>query len=208
MVKVWDNFIRGYHWLLVVGIVALWWTAENSYMEWHKRVAFGVGALLLARIIWSFVGSPNARLTAFVKGPKALIEHTQELRSGDYQAGSTHNPVGGWAVLLLWFLLAVQLSTGLFATDEIFFSGPLAGLVSSDTQAQLTDIHKLNFNVLLTFIGVHIMAILVYRLRGIDLIAAMLHGKRQLQQAPRLYAGGWAWLMAGIIAATAWFFWG
>ncbi|MEA3588764.1 cytochrome b/b6 domain-containing protein [Pseudidiomarina sp. 1APP75-27a] len=208
MVKVWDSFIRGYHWLLVVAIGGLWWTAENAYMEWHLRIAIGVGALMLARMMWGVVGSPNARIATFVKGPRAFWQHLKELRSGNYQAGKTHNPVGGWAVLLLWSLIFVQLGTGLFATDEIFFSGPLASLVSSETQSQLTDIHKLNFNVLLTFIGVHVVAILVYRLRGENLLGSMVHGRRKLEQAPRLYASGWAWLMAAVLATIAWYYWG
>lgn len=208
MSKVWDGFVRGYHWLLVIGITVLWWTADNGYMEWHLRTAIGVGSLLIARVIWAIVGSHNARFSAFVSGPKAVISHFKDLRKGDYQPGTSHNPAGGWAVLTLWAVLFVQLSTGLFATDEIFFSGPLASLVSSATQEQLTDIHKLNFNLLVGLIVVHVIAIIFYWLRGINLLAAMLHGKREVSRAPRLYNSLGVWLLTAFIAASAWYFWG
>lgn len=110
--------------------------------------------------------------------------------------------------MAFWLVLLVQLSTGLFATDEIFFSGPLAALVSSATQEQLTDIHKLNFNLLLGLIVVHVAAIILYGLRGSNLLAAMLHGKRQLHREPRLYNSFWVWLLATCIAASGWYFWG
>ena len=44
-----------------------------------------------------------------------------------------HNPLGGYMVIVLLGSLVLQLSTGLFATDDIFTEGPLIYLVSSDT---------------------------------------------------------------------------
>ncbi|RUO60573.1 cytochrome b/b6 domain-containing protein [Pseudidiomarina insulisalsae] len=206
--KIWDSFVRGYHWLLVLGIPAMWWTANEGHMEWHLRIGIGIGALLIARLIWALAGSKNARFSAFVKGPGAVIKHFRSLMSRQsYTPGSTHNPAGGWSVLLLWGLLAMQLGTGLFATDEIFFSGPLASLVSSDWQNQLTDLHRLNFVVLATVIAIHILAVLLYRLKGISLIAAMIHGKRDGALAPGLRWSFWAWLLAAVLAASGWYLW-
>ena len=205
--KIWDSFVRGYHWLLVMAIFGLWWTAEEALMDWHMRIAFAVGALLLTRFVWAIVGSENARLRAFFRGPKEVVQHLKHLQRKDYTPTATHNPAGGWAVMLMWALLVVQVSTGLFATDEIFFSGPVASLVSSDLQGQLTDLHELNFNVLLTVIGLHVFAILVYRLKGVNLLGAMLHGKREGVSQPKLVNGSLAWALAAAIAASAYYFW-
>lgn len=205
--KIWDSFVRGYHWLLVIAIAGLWWTADEGLMDWHMRIAFAVGALLLSRLIWALVGSENARFSAFVRGPRQVIQHLKALQRKSYQPTTTHNPAGGWAVLLMWGLLLVQLTTGLFATDEIFFSGPLASLVSTDTQGQLTDLHELNFNVLLTIIALHVLAVLIYQTKGIKLIGAMLHGKRDNVQQPKLVNGILGWLLAAAIAASAYYFW-
>jgi cytochrome b len=205
--KIWDSFVRGYHWLLVLAVAALWWTAEEGLMDWHMRIAFAAGALLLTRFVWAIVGSENARVTRFVRGPGKVFAHLKHLYNKEYKPTSTHNAAGGWAVLILWLLLFVQLATGLFATDEIFFSGPLSALVSSDTQGQLTDLHELNFNVLLTFIALHVLAILFYRVKGVKLLGAMVHGKREGVAQPKLVNGVIGWALAGIIAASAYYFW-
>lgn len=205
--KIWDSFVRGYHWLLVIAIAALWWTAEEGMMDWHMRIAFTAGALLLSRFLWAIWGSENARIGTFLRGPKHVVQHLREVQRKAYQPTATHNAAGGWAVLLLWLLLCVQLITGLFATDEIFFSGPLSSLVSSDVQGQLTDLHELNFNVLLTVIALHVVAILFYRLKGVKLLGAMIHGKRDGVRQPKLVNGLVAWALAAIFAASAYYFW-
>ncbi|MBY6064743.1 cytochrome B [Pseudidiomarina sediminum] len=206
-VKIWDSFVRGYHWLMVLAVAGLWWTGENGEMEWHLKIAIVLGSLLLARLVWALVGSENARFRAFVRGPREVLAHAKHMRAKNYTPGNTHNAMGGWAVLALWLVLAVQLTTGLFATDEIFFSGPLASLVSGDWQGTLTDIHEGNFNVLLALVGLHVFAIVVYRLRGINLLAAMLHGKRENVTAPRLRPSLIAWAVAALLAASGWYFW-
>lgn len=200
-VHVWDGFIRLFHWLLVVLLVALWWTAENLYMDWHQRLAFVTGGLVIARIIWGMIGSRNARFSSFVKGPQSALQHLRELKQHQYQPQVTHNPVGGWAVVLMLLILLIQFSTGLFATDDIFFSGPLNALVSGDTASLLTTIHKTNFNVLLGVIGVHIVAIAVYKWLGIPLVGAMIHGKRVQKSAPELRHGALGLVLAIVIIA-------
>jgi cytochrome b len=42
-VKIWDSFVRLSHWLMVVLLVAMWWTADNDYMEWLAYNPTGVG---------------------------------------------------------------------------------------------------------------------------------------------------------------------
>lgn len=201
-VKIWDSFVRLSHWLMVLLVALMWYTAEEGQMERHLQLAGVLGALIIVRIIWGFVGSQSARFSQFVRGPKAVQQHLVELKQGHYQPGNTHNAAGGWAVVALLLLLSVQFFSGLFANDDIFFSGPLAGSVSSDVSSLLTDIHKTSFNVLLGVIALHVVAIIVYRLRGINLVAAMLHGKRDNVAAPKLVAGGWAIIAAALLAAA------
>jgi len=83
-------------------------------------------------------------------------------KAGEY-AG--HNPTGSLAVFAMLALVAVQVTTGLFATDaDEFVRGPLNGLVSSNTPYAITDVHYANINFLLALIGLHIVAIIFYLL--------------------------------------------
>lgn len=205
-VKIWDSFVRISHWLMVVLVALMWFTAEEGYMDWHLRLAGVLGALIITRILWGFWGSESARFSRFVKGPSAVMHHLRELKQGEYQPSNTHNAAGGVAVVLLLLLLAAQFTTGLLASDDIFYSGPLASAVGSDISGAATDIHELLFNVLLAVIIVHVIAIIWYRIKGIQLIAAMFHGYRNNVSAPRLVSGLVGIIAAAVIAAAL-FYW-
>jgi cytochrome b len=201
-VKIWDSFVRISHWLMVLLVVAMWFTAEEGYMEWHLRLAAVLGALVITRILWGFFGSDSARFSKFLKGPAAVVSHVREFRQGHYQPSNTHNAAGGWAAVLLLLLVALQFTSGLFATDEIFHSGPLASLVSSGFSEAATEFHETVFNVLVALVVVHVVAIILYRIKGINLIAAMLHGYRENVAAPRLVSGIIGIIAAAVIAAA------
>tara|TARA_Y100000766_G_scaffold150680_1_gene129479 strand:- start:802 stop:1170 length:369 start_codon:yes stop_codon:yes gene_type:complete len=79
--------------------------------------------------------------------------------------------------LALIALLAVQATSGLFISDDIFNSGPYNSIVTQEQANTLGWLHHTNFNVLLTFIGLHVVAILWYRLgKNHDLIWPMITG--------------------------------
>ena len=74
-------------------------------------------------------------------------------------------------------LVAVQATSGLFISDDIFNSGPYNSIVTQEQADTLGWVHHTNFNVLLTFIGLHLVAILWYRLgKKHDLIGPMITG--------------------------------
>ncbi|SDB13627.1 Cytochrome b [Pseudidiomarina indica] len=201
-VKIWDGFVRVSHWLTVVLLAAMWYTAEEGYMELHLQLAGGLGALVITRILWGFWGSESARFKSFVRRPRAVVGHLKELGHGQYQPSNTHNAAGGWAVIALLLALLVQFVSGLFATDDIFFSGPLANAVSRDLSQLAMSVHATTFNVLLALIAVHLLAIILYRLRGVNLVSAMVHGYREGVRAPRLVSGLVGIIAAAIIAAA------
>lgn len=199
-VKIWDSFVRLSHWLMVGLLVAMWWTAENDYMEWHLRIAPLLGGLLIARIVWGFVGSESARFRTFVRGPKAVVAHLKELKQGSHQPTNSHNPAGGWAVVVLLALLLAQFVSGLMASDGFFYQGPLANWLGSDRAEQMTDIHELVFDLLVIAVAVHIIAIILYRLKGIRLIAAMIHGYRTHVAAVKITNGVIGLVLAAVFA--------
>lgn len=207
-VKVWDGFIRLWHWLLVVVFGGLWWTAENGEMVWHSRIAYALGGLVFARLIWGVVGSESARFTSFIKGPKTVFGHLKEFPAKPNVA--THNPLGGWAVMAMLMLLLAQFITGLFSSDDILFSGPLASWVGSSISGDLAEIHEILFDILLALVAIHVVTICWYQIRGINLIVAMVNGKQKYIQSvstPRLVNGWLGIVLAAICIATSyWLF--
>lgn len=217
-IKVWDVPTRMFHWLTVVLLICLWWTADAGEMEWHQVCAYSFLVLIVFRLLWGFVGSDTAKFKDFVAGPKKVIGY---LREPSKEPVVGHNPMGGYMVLLMLFVLTLQLLTGLFATDDIFTEGPLYAMVSSDTASFMTWLHKMNFNFILGCIALHLCAITIYAIKGHKLVAAMISGKKSLTEEehqllstePKMKSpllalgivllvgsGVWVWLISPIIA--------
>jgi len=177
--RVWDLPTRLFHWALVVLIGLAWWTAETGRNSLHLWLGYGVLFLLLFRILWGFLGSSTSRFSAFVRGPRAVAEY---IRNRFRWPLAGHAPLGALSVIALLALLLVEVGTGLFAADEDgFFSGPLAYLVSIGASDRMTGWHEELFDWLLILIGLHVAAILLYRLAlGRNLVGPMITGKADL----------------------------
>lgn len=180
--KLWDAPTRLFHWALPVLLAALWYTAQDiTTLGWHMQLGYVLLTLLLFRIAWGFWGSRSARFSAFVQGPGSVARYAADLARGRMHRSFGHNPLGGWSVLLMLGLLLVQTLTGLFADDEIFTQGPLAGWVSGDTRAWLTGVHKANFNLILALVAVHVVAVVLHGvLKGDDLVRPMITGRKPM----------------------------
>ena len=116
-----------------------------------------------------------------------------------------HNPLGGWSVLAMLITLSVQIVTGLFANDDIFTEGPFYYLVGKATSDWLTRIHRLNQEVIILVIGVHIMAVLFYLIiKKENLIKPMFTGRKDWYDEGQSSTNRlkMAVLIAGLIAAV------
>lgn len=209
--RVWDLPTRLFHWLVVVLVAASWVTQQFDWMNWHLLCGYAMFALLLFRLVWGFIGSDTARFAWFLKSPAAALRHLGRLRyrQGDTDVG--HNDAGGWMVLLMLLLLCVQVGTGLCANDQVSVQGPLADAVGSANSDWLSHIHAVNFRLIEAAIALHLLAILVYRLRGHRLLRAMITGNKCLpdtapvpRMASPLLALG---VLSGAVAVVAFVVW-
>lgn len=181
-IKVWDWSIRVFHWCLPLLIFLMWLTQDQNKMDWHFLLGEILLGLLVYRLIWGFIGTPYARFTHFLYGPKAFIAYITRLFSRDKPRYLSHNPMGGLMVLVLMGAVIFQLVSGLFTTDDIFLSGPLYETVGRATSAWLTRWHRIFFDWLLILIGLHLAAIAFYKLRGEGLVKAMFTGKKDASE--------------------------
>jgi cytochrome b len=200
---VWDLPTRLFHWTLVVLVGLSWWSAENDQQELHLYLGYGVLSLLLFRIGWGLAGSSTARFSSFVRGPGAVVRY---VRNRFHWPLAGHAPLGALSVLALLAMLFVIVGTGLFAADEDgLFSGPLAYLVSVGVSDTMTGLHEELFDVLLVLIGLHVAAILLYRLAlGRNLLGPMITGKAELEPGVEpMRAGKWWVALICLVAAIA-----
>lgn len=180
-VRIWDLPTRLFHWLLV-GLIGLsWYSGANDMLDLHQWSGLTILTLVVFRLIWGVVGSTTARFSHFLKGPKAVRAYLREFFSNRRTPAPGHNPLGGWMVTALLIAVAAQGTMGLFTDDAVLFSGPLSHLVSEDTAYAITSVHEAFFNVILVLAGIHVAAILVYRLfKGEGLTWPMITGRKSL----------------------------
>ncbi|WP_430398988.1 cytochrome b/b6 domain-containing protein [Ferrovibrio sp.] len=178
-IPVWDLPTRLFHWVLVIAVCVLFYTGLQGKLDLHMKFGQFVLGLLLFRLIWGFIGNRQARFSDFIAGPAAAIAYLRGLfgKGGPKYLG--HNPVGGYAVLLMLALLLVQASTGLFASDDIATDGPLYSKVSSSLSARLSTLHRLGFDALLVIILIHLASNAFYLLvKRENLITPMVTGNK------------------------------
>jgi cytochrome b len=203
--RIWDLPTRAVHGLLIVLIPFSWWSATTDHLPWHRLSGYTILGLLVFRLIWGVGGSETARFGRFLAGPRIAAAYAR----GRLAPRVGHNPLGGWSVIAMLGVLAVQVGLGLFSVDEDGMeAGPLSKFVSFDTGRAIAHWHHLVFWGLVALIALHLAAVVVYALRRRNLVAPMITGHAPL--APGLVAPAMASprrmaLAAAVAALVAWF---
>jgi cytochrome b len=202
--RVWDLPTRCFHWLLVA-LIALQYASGEFHllpMQWHYWLGYATLALIMFRVSWGFAGSQTSRFAHFLRSPRVVLRYAADLARGRTSREAGHNPLGGWSVLLMLALVALQAISGLFTTDDISEEGPLVARVSDATVALMTRIHHLNRYVLLLLIALHVGAVgLHYSRRKENLVAAMWHGRARIDRAqPLQFVSPWRALVLLILS--------
>lgn len=180
--KVWDPGIRHFHWTLVTLIIAGWLLGKYGPLEmtYHFWCGYGVGVLLVFRFIWGFVGPPEARFSNFVTGPMPVLRYIRQLPSRTaHVTGVGHSPLAGWMVILMLLVMAGLVATGLTLDPEDYLNvGPLSEYVPEGWRRFSLGWHHTLGNVLLVLVGLHLCAMIFYRVwKHQDLIRPMLGRK-------------------------------
>ena len=222
-VKVWDIWVRLFHWFLVAFILLSYLTGEIGGLDFtvpgtgrfvpnmtlHMWSGLTILGLLVFRVIWGFRGSSTARFSNFLCGPQVILGYVKSVFRGPIAFFAGHNPAGGAVVIVILTALAVQASAGLFSQDDSFFAtkGPLAFLVEDEFSKEITSFHKQWWEyVILTLVVIHISANLFYWLiKKQDLIVAMFTGRRRLpdgETEPVMsFAATWFGVAIAVVAA-------
>ena len=213
-IRVWDAPIRLFHWAIVLLLGVSWLSESCGWMRIHFLSGYSLIALLLFRFAWGFVGSETARFSHFIKTPVAVLRHLARLHKREPDTEIGHNAAGGWMVLVMLALLAVQAVTGLFANDDADTEGPLFRYVTKDRSDWLSHVHAVNFQLIKVAVLAHIAAVAVYALvKRHNLVRPMITGRKPLPEgmlAPAFASPVWAALVFTLavalvgVAVNAW----
>ena len=186
---VWDPVTRLWHWLLAASVITGWILGEFrtfSIMQWHIYLGYLTGGLLVFRYVWGWVGPAPIRHRTLVGSLRGISAYLRRLGRRRPSGVAGHNPLGALSVIAMVLALTAQVVTGLFSEDDaLFFSGPLASEVSSDTIETMTSYHYLFSNVVLVLVALHLAAILFYLVwKRENLVVPMLNGLKWVKDRP------------------------
>lgn len=127
MVRVWDPFVRVFHWTLAAAFVVAWLTEDDAELL-HVWAGYTAGGLIVLRLVWGVVGPRHARFASFLYPPAAVLGYLRDLLAFRAKRYLGHSPAGGAMVLALILGIAATVWTGLelYAAKEN--AGPLAAL--------------------------------------------------------------------------------
>ena len=166
--SVWDPFVRVFHWSLVSCVMLNFFILEEGEAP-HEWVGYTATALVVARIIWGFVGSRFARFSDFFPTPSRLGRHIDGIRSGQAEHQWGHNPLGA---LMMFALMGLVLSLGL--------TGWMQGTDAYFGEEWLQELHGFLANTLIALAGLHAAAaIIMGRVERTRLVKAMVTGVKE-----------------------------
>lgn len=200
--KVWDVFVRLFHWTLVLAFFIAYFTEpEDAGFAVHVWAGYLVGGLIVLRVMWGFVGTKHARFGDFAFAPAHALRYLVDLARGRAKRHIGHSPAGAWMVYLLLVTLAATVLTGMGALAAEKHAGPLAPLfaasqadapgVSSTPAAShersedvLEEVHELLANLALLLVALHILGVVVASVSHREnLVRAMITGRKRANPA-------------------------
>jgi len=159
-IYVWDPFVRVFHWTLVVAFTVAYLT-EEDLLTVHVWAGYLVGGLIVARVVWGFIGPAHARFADFLYTPADTLRYVRDLVLLRAERHLGHSPGGGAMVVLLLVFLAATVVTGLVVYGGEQQAGPLAGMFTKDTGEQVEEAHEILANITLALVLAHIAAVVL-----------------------------------------------
>lgn len=167
-VKVWDPFVRVFHWSLVV-LFATAYVTGDEIERVHIAAGYAIAGLLTLRIVWGFVGTRHARFADFVRSPREALGYLRDvllLRARRYVG---HNPAGGLMVVALMLMLVGTCITGYLMTTDAYWGSKV-----------LEEVHGVLANTTVALVVLHVLGVLAASFEHREnLVKAMVTGRKR-----------------------------
>ncbi len=167
-VKVWDAFVRAFHWSLVALFAIAFLTGDEAAPV-HVAAGYAIAALLALRIGWGFIGPCHARFSDFVPSPRDAVAHLRDalLFRGRRYLG--HNPAGGLMVVALIGMLIATGATGWLLTTDAYWGSEA-----------MEEIHGALAYATVVLVALHVLGVIATSLAHREnLVAAMVTGRNR-----------------------------
>ena len=167
-VRVWDPFVRLFHWGLVLSFAVAWLSAD-TWEEVHMWSGYAAGGLVLLRLAWGFIGTPYARFAHFVHPPVTVIVYLKAIVTGSEARHVGHNPAGGTMIVALMLAMAATAFTGYLLTTDAFWG-----------VSWMQHLHDWSAHGLILLVGLHLAGVALASFRHREnLVRAMIVGRKR-----------------------------
>ncbi|WP_457599543.1 cytochrome b/b6 domain-containing protein [Hydrogenimonas sp.] len=110
---IWPLPTRLFHWGLVAGLLGSWLsTLDESLLDVHAAVGYGVGAVVVFRWIWGFVGPRHARFCDWPLDREAFVAFWRD-PAGEAERYAGHNPAASRVMLSILVVTTFVAASGL-----------------------------------------------------------------------------------------------
>ena len=163
-VKVWSPGVRILHWLLTLGLIISYLTADDA-MRLHFWVGHGILGLVLVRALMGLYGSRDVRFETFVPTPRELLRYFSDLTNGTARRYLGHDPAGGAMIAALLTVVLLTVASGL-----VTYYVPAL-------EEALGEVHEVLATLTLVLVIVHVIGVSVASyLQRENLIGGMISG--------------------------------
>jgi cytochrome b len=195
-VKVWDIFVRIFHWSLVISF-AIAYITEDDFMWLHEVTGYIVLALVIARIFWGLVGSRFARFSNFIYKPATIKKYLFDSLKFKEKRYLGHNPLGGVMVVVLFVMLLLTSWSGIEAHNtadsgySLFNIEIIKSALASDDDDEhgfeehefWEEVHEFLANATLVLIFLHIVGVIVVSVTHKEnLVRSMVTGRKRKEE--------------------------
>jgi cytochrome b len=189
-IRVWDLPTRVFHWLLAALVLVAYFTAEGegTTHQVHVACGYGVGVLILFRILWGVAGTRYARFDTFLRTLRDLPGYVPRLIQLRPDAYLGHNPLGVLAVFAMIGVLGLVLYSGVYGGEEL---------------------HETAGNLIIILAAIHVAGVIADSvLTGDNLVMGMITGRKRHAEGmpdagPEVPPMRAAWRSLGAAALTA-----
>ncbi|HEY8008353.1 MAG TPA: cytochrome b/b6 domain-containing protein [Methylocella sp.] len=168
-VKVWDLFVRVFHWSIVAFFIIAYATGDEVERV-HIAAGYAIAGLIVLRVVWGVLGPRHARFSTFVQTPREVFAYLRDtilLKAPRYLG---HNPAGGAMILALLAMLTGTCITGYMMTTDAFWGAKW-----------LEHVHEVVANLTVALIALHVLGVLIASFEHREnLVKAMITGRKRV----------------------------
>lgn len=167
-VRVWDPFVRVFHWSQAA-LIAVAWLTEDGPKTLHQTAGYIIAGMLALRVVWGFVGPRHARFSDFVRGPSTVLGYMRAMVAGREPRYLGHNPAGGAMVVALLLTVAGTAMTGWLQTTDAFWGSSV-----------MEEIHQTLASLILVLVAAHLAGVALASMRHDENLArSMVDGRKR-----------------------------